>query len=188
MNQYEGVLKINLSTGFVEGVNYVLSPNFDERPKGIDIDVLVIHAISLPPQCYGDGYVEKLFTNCLDPKVHPYFEEIHRLKVSAHFLVDRLGGITQFVSTSHRAWHAGVSRIGDREQVNDFSIGIELEGCEKDQFEEEQYESLGYLTKCLMEVYSSIHPSQIVGHSDIAPGRKTDPGPGFDWKHYRERI
>ncbi len=188
MNEVEESLDIDCRTGIVKPLKQVLSPNFDERPQGTEVDVLVIHAISLPPQCYGGYYVEKLFTNCLDPRDHPYFEDIHTLKVSSHFFIDRVGFIIQFVPTTHRAWHAGVSRIGNRKGVNDFSIGIELEGCDDDGFEDLQYVSLSQLTRCLRAAYPSIIPSHIVGHSDIAPGRKTDPGPGFDWQRYRQEF
>ena len=159
-----------------------------EGPEHMGIDVLVIHAISLPPNCYGGTFIEDLFTNRLDPKAHSYFADIAHLRVSAHFLIHRSGRLTQFVPTGKRAWHAGVSNFRGREQVNDFSIGIELEGCDDDPFEDAQYHTLVDLTQCLVMAYPSITRDCIVGHSDIAPGRKTDPGPHFDWDRYLNRI
>ena len=154
------------------------SPNQDERPPGTEISLVVLHSISLPPGEYGGESIERLFTNCLDPAAHPYFREICGLKVSAHFLVRRDGGVIQFVPVERRAWHAGVSAWRGRERCNDFSIGIELEGAEEAPFEAAQYRALISLLKQLQQQ----HPIRdIAAHSEIAPGRKTDPGAHFDW-------
>jgi len=184
---YSG-LTVNADSGIVKGVSYIPSPNFDDRPQAIEIDVLVIHAISLPSGCYGGKQIEQLFTNRLDPREHDHFSDIHRLQVSAHFLIRRNGEIMQFVPIHKRAWHAGVSRFRGRERVNDFSIGIELEGCDDDPFEEAQYDSLLILTRCLTNRYPAITKDNITGHCDIAPQRKTDPGPLFDWNRYLSAI
>ena len=154
------------------------SPNHDERPPGTEISLVVLHSISLPPGEYGGESIERLFTNCLDPAAHPYFREICGLKVSAHFLVRRDGSVIQFVPAERRAWHAGVSSWRGRERCNDFSIGIELEGAEDAPFEAAQYRALISLLKQLQQR----HPLRdIAAHSEIAPGRKTDPGAHFDW-------
>lgn len=150
------------------------------------VDLLVIHNISLPPGCYGGGYIEALFDNRLDAAAHPYFRDIASLKVSAHLLIDREGRITQFVPFDKKAWHAGQSCFQGREACNDFSIGIELEGCDDEAFTDDQYESLIEVTRLLMANYPRITLDRIVGHSEIAPGRKTDPGPCFDWKRLRD--
>jgi N-acetyl-anhydromuramoyl-L-alanine amidase len=154
------------------------SPNHDERPPGTEISLVVLHAISLPPGKYGGGDIERLFTNCLDPDAHPYFREICALKVSAHFLVRRDGSVIQFVPVERRAWHAGASSWRGRSRCNDFSIGIELEGCEEEPFEPAQYDSLISLLK---QLRSTLPIRDICAHSDVAPGRKTDPGARFDW-------
>jgi AmpD protein len=162
----------------MDGCRYVQSPNHDERPPGEEITLLVVHSISLPPGEYGGDAIERFFTNCLDPAAHPYFQEIRALKVSAHFLVRRGGELVQFVPTARRAWHAGVSRWRARERCNDFSIGVELEGIDDGAFADAQYRTLIELVAALR----ARHPLRdIAAHSDIAPGRKTDPGPGFDW-------
>lgn len=168
------------SEGLLIGGEYVPSPNFDERPAG-DIDLLVIHNISLPPDEFGGDGVERLFTNTLDAEAHPYYRAIAGLRVSAHFFIRRDGRLIQFVPCSRRAWHAGVSSWQGRGRCNDFSIGIELEGCDTRPFTDVQYEALRELTKALREAYPL---RGIAGHSDIAPGRKTDPGPCFDWLRY----
>ncbi|MDP1614149.1 MAG: 1,6-anhydro-N-acetylmuramyl-L-alanine amidase AmpD [Sulfuritalea sp.] len=158
------------------------SPNFDERPQGALIELIVIHAISLPPDEFGSQGIIQLFTNQLDPQEHPYFREIQDLRVSAHFLVRRDGELIQFVPCARRAWHAGVSIWQGRENCNDFSIGIELEGCDRLPFEDAQYRALNRLLTQLRRRYPI---DAVVGHSDIAPGRKTDPGPCFDWRRVR---
>lgn len=154
------------------------SPNRNERPSDLLLDLIVIHAISLPPNRFGGDAVERLFTNTLDPGAHPFFREIHHLKVSAHYFIRRDGELIQFVPPEMRAWHAGVSSWRGRERCNDFSIGIELEGCDTLPFEPVQYEVLADL---LADLCSRFPIEGITGHSDIAPGRKTDPGPMFAW-------
>ena len=154
------------------------SPNQDPRPDAAEVSLVVIHNISLPPRQYGGDGVMALFANRLDPQAHPYYAEIHQLKVSAHFFIRRDGELIQFVPCSQRAWHAGVSSWNGRERCNDFSVGIELEGSDQDRFEAAQYQVLNALLQALKQRYPIRH---VVGHSDIAPGRKTDPGPCFDW-------
>ena len=157
---------------------FVASPNHDERPAGVAITLLVVHSISLPPGEYGGDAIERLFTNRLDARAHPYFAEIADLRVSSHFLIRRAGELMQFVPTGERAWHAGESRWRGRARCNDFSIGVELEGTDDGPFEPPQYARLASLIAALR----ARHPLRdIAAHSDIAPGRKTDPGPGFDW-------
>ncbi len=160
------------------------SPNCDARPAGIPVDTLIIHSISLPPGMFGGPGVERLFCNRLDPDEHPYYREIKDLKVSAHFLVRRNGELVQFVSLHQRAWHAGQSYCEGRTRINDFSIGVELEGADNLPFEDVQYESLEKLTNIIRRQYPAITKERIYGHGDIAPGRKTDPGPMFDWNRY----
>ena len=172
-------------SGLVKGVRKILSPNFDDRPQGMTIDALIIHAISLPPGEYGGNHIEKFFCNQLDSDTHSYFSEIANIRVSSHFLINRSGELVQFVPVDKRAWHAGVSSCMGREAVNDFSIGIELEGRDDDGFEEVQYRVLAELSGLLIAAIQSLSTEHIYGHEDIAPGRKTDPGPGFDWKNYR---
>lgn len=164
--------------GVIPEAGQIASPNCDERPDGCAIDLIVIHNISLPPGAFGGDGVIELFTNRLNPEDHPYYREIHHLKVSAHFFIRRNGELIQFVPCDKRAWHAGVSQWQGRERCNDFSIGIELEGDDETPFEEAQYATLNALLTALREVYPV---AAVMGHSDIAPGRKTDPGPCFDW-------
>ncbi len=161
------------------------SPHFDERPEGEKISLIVIHNISLPPGEYGGGWIDDLFMGRLDPNAHPYFAGIAGMKVSAHFLIRRDGSVIEYVPPDKRAWHAGVSSWKGREQCNDFSIGIELEGSDDVPFAEAQYESLARLTR---ELQSRYGPLDLAGHSDIAPERKTDPGPWFDWERYRAAL
>jgi N-acetyl-anhydromuramoyl-L-alanine amidase len=156
----------------------VESPNHDERPPGTEITLVVLHSISLPPGRYGGDSIERLFTNCLDPQAHPYFREICALKVSAHFLVRRDGSVLQFVPVERRAWHAGASAWRGRERCNDFSVGIELEGSEEQPFEDAQYRALISLIKSLQK---TLPLRDVAAHSEVAPGRKTDPGAHFDW-------
>ncbi|HQR50463.1 MAG TPA: 1,6-anhydro-N-acetylmuramyl-L-alanine amidase AmpD [Methylophilaceae bacterium] len=165
-------------TGTARQALQITSPNSDERPIGTVIDLVVIHNISLPPGEFGGDGVVELFTNRLDPAEHPYYAEIHQFKVSSHFFVRRSGEVIQFVPCGKRAWHAGVSQWQGRERCNDFSIGIELEGDDTTRFEDVQYATLEALLTAIEQRYPI---AGIVGHSDIAPGRKTDPGPFFDW-------
>ena len=166
------------AAGWLPGVPRCESPNCDERPPGSEVRLIVVHAISLPPECFGGEGVVQLFTNTLDPGEHPYYEEICALRVSAHFLIRRDGRVIEFVPTTLRAWHAGASSWRGRERCNDFSVGIELEGCDTQPFEPAQYKSLAELIEVLRTSYAI---EAVVGHSEIAPGRKTDPGPYFDW-------
>jgi AmpD protein len=164
--------------GWLRGVKRVVSPNFDARPEGGRVSLIVIHAISLPPDEFGGSGVIELFTNRLDPAAHPYYAEIHHLRVSSHFFIRRDGELIQFVPIECRAWHAGISKWRGRERCNDFSLGIELEGCDTQPFDERQYVALEALLRRLKRRYPGC---DIAGHSDIAPGRKSDPGPFFDW-------
>jgi AmpD protein len=166
-------------------VPFVPSPNCDDRPANAAIELLVIHAISLPPGEFGSGAIEALFLNQLDPAHHPYYAGIAALRVSAHFLVRRNGAIVQFVPCIKRAWHAGASGWRGRSGCNDFSVGIELEGTDDVPFEDPQYQAVAKLTRALAIAYPIM---EIVGHSDIAPGRKTDPGPYFDWPRFRATL
>ena len=156
----------------------VQSPNCDERPAGAEVTLVILHSISLPPGQYGGDAIERLFTNRLDPGAHPYFKEIFELKVSSHFLIRRDGETVQFVPVERRAWHAGASSWRGRSRCNDFSIGIELEGAEDDHFTEPQYAALVSLLK---QLRNTLPLRDVAAHSDVAPGRKTDPGAHFDW-------
>lgn len=169
-------------------VRHCASPNYNQRPPAATVDLLVIHNISLPPGQFGGGYVEALFCNRLDCAVDPAFEELRDLAVSAHLLIDRAGAVTQFVSLHERAWHAGQSCFQGRANCNDFSIGIELEGTDTLPYCDAQYAQLARVTRLLFGYFSALTPARIVGHCDIAPGRKTDPGPAFDWTRYRHSL
>lgn len=173
------------ASGWLSGVRRIASGNFDQRPAGTKIDLLVIHNISLPPDEFGGPGIVNFFTNQLDTDAHPYYAQLKGVEVSAHFLIRRNGEIVQFVSCQQRAWHAGVSSWQERSRCNDFSIGIELEGSDSVPFTELQYAALARLTRRLQRVYRI---RNIVGHSDIAPVRKTDPGPCFDWPRYRASL
>ena len=183
-----GITANNDEAGWLPGVRRVPSPNFNCRPQGAQVSLLVIHNISLPPGQFGGEHICNFFTNRLDCQVHPFFAEIAGLQVSAHFLIDRAGEITQFVPVHERAWHAGESCFQEQDNCNDFSLGIELEGADDVPYTDSQYESLARLTAQLTRMYPAITPERIVGHSDIAPGRKTDPGPAFDWRRYRTEV
>ena len=179
-------MKLRLDAeGRITGARFVASPNRDARPAGAAIDLLVIHHISLPPGEFGGPGIVELFTNCLDPAAHPYYATLGGMKVSAHFLIRRDGALWQFVPCAERAWHAGASRWKGRARCNDFSIGIELEGTGEAPFTAAQYRQLARLTRALQARYPI---RDIVGHSDIAPGRKSDPGPRFDWTRYRALL
>ena len=172
------------SGGWLEVAARCPSPNCNPRPEPGDISLLVIHNISLPPGQYGTGCVQQFFCNRLDCDAHPYFDEIRDMEVSSHLLIERDGSLTQFVSFEERAWHAGVSEFCGRDNCNDFSIGIELEGCDTEAYTDAQYKSLTAVTGEIMRTYPAITRDRITGHSDIAPGRKTDPGPAFDWERF----
>ena len=164
--------------GWYRHARVLASPNCNPRPEGAPVDLVVIHSISLPPGEFGNGNVQKLFTNQLDWDAHPYFQGLRGLKVSSHFFISRNGALWQFVSCGDRAWHAGESAYRGRSQCNDDSIGIELEGLEGNTFESPQYETLSSLCAALVQSYPISH---VAGHEHIAPGRKNDPGQGFDW-------
>lgn len=176
---------VDPASGLVSPAKFIASPNHDARPEADDISVLVIHAISLPPSEFGGDYVEQFFCNRLDTETHPYFGEIAGLEVSSHLYIRRSGELIQFVPLTRRAWHAGQSCCEGRERVNDFSIGIELEGDDYSSFEDDQYETLAAVTAALLQAYPALDADHIYGHADISPGRKTDPGPHFDWPRYR---
>lgn len=178
----------SLERGWIREARQAPSPNFGARPAGVEPDLLVIHNISLPPGEYGTDCVEQLFTNCLDWDAHPYFQAIRGLEVSSHLLIRRDGELVQFVSLLDRAWHAGQSCYQGRENCNDFSIGIELEGTDDEPYTDRQYAVLAAVTRSLLQAFPGLTERRITGHSDIAPGRKTDPGPAFDWGRYREAL
>ena len=180
-------MQLDPSSGWCDGIQHCPSPNFNQRPLG-EVSLLVIHNISLPPGKFGTGKVQAFFQNRLDADEHPYFASIASLQVSAHFFIERDGAVTQFVSCNERAWHAGVSRFAERENCNDFSLGIELEGTDDLPFTALQYAALIELTRQLQAAYPAITLERICGHSDIAPGRKTDPGPAFDWQRVRMAL
>jgi AmpD protein len=181
-------MHIDSKTGLLEGATQVPSPNCDARPDHSPIDLLVIHAISLPEGEFGGPWIDALFCNALDTNEHADFAKICGLTVSAHALIRRDGEIVQYVPFQQRAWHAGESAFEGRERCNDFSIGIELEGCDTHAFEDIQYQRLAQLAQTVMQTYPSITPERITGHSDIAPGRKTDPGPLFNWDRLRQLL
>lgn len=186
--QRPATLRADRGTGLIEGAAYVPSPNCDDRPPGCAPELVVVHGISLPPGKFGGPWIERLFTNCLPPGAHPYFAEVCALRVSAHALVRRDGSVVQFVPLSLRAWHAGQSSWRGRERCNDFSIGIELEGADHVPYEDAQYTALAALLAALCEAYPALGPDALAGHSDVAPGRKTDPGPAFDWPRLRALL
>jgi len=181
-------LQVDQRSGLLCGALQVASPNCDARPVGVETDLLVVHGISLPPGEFGGPWIDRLFTNTLPVEVHPYFAEMGDLRVSSHLAVRRDGAVTQYVKFSDRAWHAGRSSFNGREACNDFSIGIELEGTDTCAYADPQYQALARVVAALCAAYPRLSPDRIVGHSDIAPGRKTDPGPAFDWPLARRLI
>ncbi|MGD8570739.1 MAG: 1,6-anhydro-N-acetylmuramyl-L-alanine amidase AmpD [Gammaproteobacteria bacterium] len=181
-------MKIDKTAGLLDAARQLASPNCDDRPDVADISLIVVHGISLPPGEYGGPWIDALFTNQLDPNAHPYFQEIHQLEVSSHLLIRRDGEIVQYVPFHKRAWHAGRSSFENRERCNDFSIGIELEGTDDQPYEQSQYEQLASVIDSLCDTYQELNTGRIAGHCDIAPGRKTDPGPSFDWNKLRELL
>lgn len=178
-------MRVDAATGLLIGVRQVLSPFHDARPSGVVPDLVVLHGISLPPGEFGGPWIARLFTGNLPADAHPEFRDRAGLRVSAHVLIRRDGEPVQFVPFTERAWHAGKSVWEGREACNDFSIGIELEGTDETAYEDAQYATLDQLLPLLMSAYPAITPRRIVGHSDVAPGRKTDPGPSFDWSRVR---
>lgn len=182
------MIRIDRETGFIDGARQVPSPNCDERPSGCGPELIILHGISLPPGEFGGRWIDRFFTNQLDPSAHPYFREIASLKVSSHLLIERTGDIVQFVSLHKRAWHAGESCYRDRECCNDYSIGIELEGTDTLAYESRQYTALCAVVRALHRAFPSLVAAPVVGHSDVAPERKTDPGPAFDWRQFRAEL
>ncbi|VAW58646.1 1,6-anhydro-N-acetylmuramyl-L-alanine amidase [hydrothermal vent metagenome] len=181
-------MNINNKSGLVDDAQQIASANCDARPDAQNISLIVIHNISLPPGEFGGPYISQLFTNQLDPNAHPYFADIHQLKVSSHLLIRRTGEIIQYVPLHKRAWHAGASSYCGVENCNDFSIGIELEGTDNTPFEAIQYITLANCILNLQQNYPSLAKDAITGHSNIAPGRKTDPGPAFNWDHLQQLL
>lgn len=181
-------MNIDKQTGLLQQAEYIVSPNFDQRPDENDISLIVLHNISLPPKKFGTGDVVRLFTNRLDINAHPYYQNLQGLKVSSHLLIERNGNIIQFVPFHLRAWHAGESDYCGRKRCNDFAIGIELEGSDEIAYENVQYQQLFAIIPALVATYSSLSFDRIVGHQDIAPERKTDPGPAFDWALLRQTL
>ena len=177
-----------IDRGRLHFARWVPSPNFGSRPDGTDISLLVIHNISLPPGQFGTGCVEQFFCNALDAAQDPYFETMTDLKVSSHLLIERDGAVIQFVRFTDRAWHAGQSEFAGRDNCNDYSIGIELEGTDHEPYTAAQYEQLALITRDLMRSYPAITYDRVTGHEHIAPGRKTDPGPAFEWDRYFDSI
>jgi len=181
-------MQIDCATGLLAGVTQVLSPHFDARPTGMLPHLIVVHGISVPPGEFGGPWIDQLFTGVLPADAHPYFATIAQQRVSAHALIRRDGQIVQYVPFGARAWHAGESQFAGRSACNDFSIGIELEGTDERAYEAAQYESLAHLIRALLSAYASLAKERLVGHSDIAPGRKSDPGAAFDWPRLRSLL
>ncbi len=181
-------MEVDIDSGLLRDVKYTMSPNCDARPAGVESNLIVVHGISMPPGEFGGPWIERLFTNSLPPEEHEYFAKIGPLRVSSHLVIARDGEVTQYVKFTDRAWHAGVSRYAGREACNDFSVGVELEGTDELPYEPVQYRVLAEVIAALCAAYPGLSPERVVGHSDIAPGRKTDPGPAFDWPHARGLI
>lgn len=181
-------LTLEISNGWLNNVEHQKSPHFTLRDVDQDVNLLVVHNISLPPGKFGGNYITDLFLGKLSPDADPYFESIYQLQVSAHCLIKRDGTIIQYVSFNDKAWHAGVSNFKGKEKCNDFSIGIELEGTDDIPYTEQQYNQLVCLVKKLQESYPLISHNNLVGHCDIAPGRKTDPGKSFDWHYFKKML
>jgi AmpD protein len=181
-------MSISFPVGWLSDVRRLPSPNCDPRPLGLEPELIVIHGISLPPGRYGGPWIDRLFTNTLPAEADPYFATIQDLRVSSHVLISRDGTLTQYVPFSMRAWHAGASNWCGREACNDYSIGIELEGTDDEPYDDRQYPVLAALIAVLQRAYPALASGAVAGHSDVAPGRKTDPGPGFDWKRLERRV
>jgi AmpD protein len=180
--------EVHRATGLLAGVRQVASPHRDARPAGVDADLIVLHGISLPPGEFGGPWIDRLFTGSLPPQAHPYFAQIEGARVSAHLVIRRDGEVAQYVPFGERAWHAGVSQYEGRSACNDFSIGIEFEGTDETPYEPAQYRAAADAIGALLAAYPALNAARIVGHSDIAPGRKTDPGPAFDWDRMRALL
>jgi AmpD protein len=185
---YGNLMKLSADGAWVSSARRVLSPNCDDRPEDCEISLIIVHGISLPPGRYGGVWIDDFFTNRLDADAHPYFTEIKDLRVSSHVLIRRDGELVQYVPFTGRAWHAGRSCYRDRRACNDFAIGIELEGQDDDAYEEIQYRRLAELIRLLRDRFKCIGEDDIVGHCDVAPGRKTDPGTAFDWSRLRRLL
>ena len=181
-------MKIETATGLLVGVRQVLSSHYDARPTGAVPELIVVHGISLPPEEFGGPWIDRLFTGGLPPEVHPYFRSLSIGRVSSHLLIRRDGQIVQYVPFGERAWHSGRSEYRGRPACNDFSIGIELEGADHIAYTDPQYEQLAAVIRALLAAYPTLSAEHIVGHSDVAPGRKTDPGPAFQWDRLRGLI
>ncbi len=181
-------LLVDLEAGLLLDATQCASPNCDARPPGVEADLIVVHGISLPPGEFGGPWIDRLFTNQLPADAHPYFAQIADTRVSSHLAIKRTGAVTQYVKFTDRAWHAGKSRFAGREACNDFSIGIELEGTDTLAYDAAQYHALADVIAALCRAYPLLSTDRVVGHSDIAPGRKSDPGPAFDWPHARDLI
>jgi AmpD protein len=181
-------LHIDPQSGVLRGARRIESPNCDSRPAGVEPDLIVVHGISLPPGEFGGPWIDRLFTNDLPPDGHPYFAEVAGRRVSAHLVIARDGSVTQFVGFNERAWHAGKSSYQGRDACNDFSIGVELEGADTVPYDERQYRALAAVVAALCKAYPKLSAERLAGHSEVAPGRKTDPGPAFDWPHARRLI
>jgi AmpD protein len=181
-------MRVDLESGLMRGARQMASPNHDSRPAGVEADLIVVHGISMPPGEFGGPWIDRLFTNTLPAEAHPYFAEVGSLRVSSHLVVMRDGAVTQYVKFTERAWHAGKSSFEGREACNDFSVGVELEGTDTLPYEAAQYGALAKVVAALCAAYPRLSPDRLAGHSDIAPGRKTDPGPAFDWQLARRLI
>lgn len=181
-------MEFNIQAGIVAAARWVPTPNYSQRPDVQDVSLLVIHNISLPPGEFGGGFVEAFFQNQLDSSLHPYFAEIEQLCVSAHCFIDRAGVLTQFVNLHDRAWHAGISEFAGRDNCNDYSVGIELEGTDYIPYSHQQYLTLASLCANLLRYFPAITPERIVGHCTVAPERKSDPGPSFEWDYFHQLL
>ena len=181
-------MQVDIKSGLMRGARQIASPNFDSRPAGVEADLIVVHGISLPPGEFGGPWIDRLFTNTLPADVHPYFTDVRGVPVSSHLVLQRDGSVTQYVKFTERAWHAGKSAYRGREACNDFSVGVELEGTDTLPYEAAQYDVLAQVVAALCAAYPRLSPDRLAGHSDIAPGRKTDPGPAFDWQLARRLI
>ncbi|RUO62499.1 1,6-anhydro-N-acetylmuramyl-L-alanine amidase AmpD [Pseudidiomarina insulisalsae] len=179
---------MEISAGQLQGVEQKLSPHHNERPDAQDISVLIVHGISLPAGEFGQPYIDQLFMGTLDPKAHPSFDVLEGLRVSAHCVIHRDGRIVQYVPFHLRAWHAGKSHYCGRKGCNDFTVGIELEGTDTEPYTKEQYQQLAKVAAALVRTYPALTPQRIVGHQHIAPVRKTDPGPAFDWQYFKSLL